>query len=153
MFILEHRAHPAPSGFWPPHSCCTTSKFHTVRTPSCFQLFLWVVNCHSHFMTTIPHAYKQCYPLVTTIPHIQTALWWSHFGHHCNSGWLCQQAESNPEPLAHQACTWPLHQRGDLTGKASIYCNMGGLCMDSPLGPPAWERPGNRAAPPPGPAL
>ena len=32
MFVLEHQAQSAPSGFWPPGSCCTTSKVHTVRT-------------------------------------------------------------------------------------------------------------------------
>ena len=32
VFILEHRAQSAPSGFWPPRSCCTTWKVHTVRS-------------------------------------------------------------------------------------------------------------------------
>ena len=32
VFVLEHQAQSAPSGFWPPRSCCTTSKVHAVRT-------------------------------------------------------------------------------------------------------------------------
>ena len=39
----------------------------------------------------------------------------------CNSGWLRRQAESNPGPLAWQASTLPVHQRGNLVGKASTY--------------------------------
>ena len=48
MFVLEHWAQSAPSGFWPPRSCCTTSKVHTVRTVSFFHPSLWTGNCHSH---------------------------------------------------------------------------------------------------------
>ena len=64
-------------------------------------------------------------PLFHTCTDI-TALWWSHFGRHCNSGWLHRQAESNPGPLAWQASTLPVRQRGNLVGKASTYtaCSM-----------------------------
>ena len=57
-------------------------------------------------------------PLFHTCTDIN-ALWWSPFRHHCNSGWLRRQAELNLGPLTWQASTLPVHQRGNLVGKAS----------------------------------
>ena len=130
VFVLEHRAQSAPSGFWPPRSCCTTSKVHTVRTLSFFRPSLWTGNCHSHqgalFQPPCSRYSTSTNGAVLLRPRFHTctditALWWSHFGRHCNSGWLRRQAESNPGSLAWQASTLPVHQRGNLVGKASTY--------------------------------
>ena len=86
--------------------------------------------CHSHqgaFSNLPCSRYSTCTngavllrPLFHTCTDI-TALWWSHFGRHFNSGWLRRQAESNPWPLAWQASALPVPQRGNLIGKASTY--------------------------------
>ena len=79
VFVLEHQAQPAPSGFWPPRSCCTSWKVHTVRTlsffhpsfldrqPSLSSRSLFQPPC-SHIWLQYLHLYKQCCPLATIIP-------------------------------------------------------------------------------------
>ena len=75
----------------------TPQLLYNIKSPchedshSFFHQSLWTGNCHSHI-----------WPLFHTCTDT-AALWCSHFGCHCNSGWLCWQAESNPEPLACQA--------------------------------------------------
>ena len=121
VFVLEHRAQSALSGFWPPCSCCTTSKVHTVRTLSFFHPSLWTGNCHSH-QGAFPNLLALIYnyntaPVQTVLPtcdhystHVQTLLpSGGPISDAIVSGWLHRQAESNPGPLAWQASTLPVH--------------------------------------------
>ena len=105
-----------------PHCEDSHSFFH----PSLFGL----VSCHSHHglynkvLAVIWPQYHTCTKCSPLWPQFHTciditALWWSHFGRHCNSGWLHQQVELNPRPLACHRHTSPLHQRGNVVGKTS----------------------------------
>ena len=118
----------------------TTQLLYNIASPHCedshsfFHLCLWIDNCHSHqeafFQPPDSHLwpqYSMCtngadllWSLFYTCTDI-TALWGSHFRHHCHSGWLRRQAKSNPGPLVWQAHTLPVHQRGNLGGEASTY--------------------------------